>query len=300
LSWNSFGRRFRFTTWGESHGPAIGVLIEGCPGGVALEASDIQRYLDQRRPGRSRFASMRRETDRVTVECGTDQGQTTGGPIALRIENEDARSKDYAAIAGSYRPGHADFTYDAKYKIRDWRGGGRASARETAMRVAAGAVARKIIADIAIETCVVELGGQAIDRSRFDPAQAGCNPFLCPDEGLVAQWEERLDAVRRAGSSVGAVVECSARGAPLIPAGPMFGAMMSINGVKGVDIDGNVVQVAFKPTSSISAPLATIGSNGEETMISTKGRHDPCIGIRGAPVVAAMMALVLADERLLS
>jgi chorismate synthase len=296
MSWNSFGRVFRFSTWGESHGPAIGALVEGCPAGVALAEADIQPFLDRRRPGRSRFTTMRREPDRVRILSGVEAARTTGGPISLMIENVDQRSKDYADVAGAYRPGHADYVYDAKYGLRDWRGGGRSSARETAARVAAGAVARKLIPDVTISAYVVELGGYAIDA--FDADAIAANPFFCPDAAAAARWAARLDAVRKAGDSLGAVVECAVEGAEL-PRAETFAAMMSINAVKGVEIVApGRVRVAFKPTSSILIPVPTIDRDGNETEIVTKGRHDPCVGIRGAPVAEAMMALVLADVRL--
>jgi chorismate synthase len=296
MSWNSFGRVFRFSTWGESHGPAIGALVEGCPAGIALAEADIQPFLDRRRPGRSRFTTTRREPDRVGILSGVAGGRTTGAPISLLIENVDQRSKDYAAVASAYRPGHADYVYDAKYGIRDWRGGGRSSARETAARVAAGAVARKLIPDVTISAYVVELGGDAIDA--FDADAIEANPFFCPDAAAATRWAARLDAARKAGDSLGAVVECAVEGADP-PRAETFAAMMSINAVKGVEIAApGRVRIAFKPTSSILTPVPTIDRAGNETEIVTKGRHDPCVGIRGAPVAEAMMALVLADARL--
>ena len=350
MSLNSFGHVFRFSTWGESHGPAIGALVDGCPPGIALSEADIQPWLDKRRPGTSRFTTQRREPDRVRILSGVSEGRTTGTPISLMIDNVDQRSKDYAEIAGAYRPGHADWTYDAKYGHRDWRGSGRASARETASRVAAGAVARLVIPEVRIRACVVELGGDAIDRAAFDDSQIDANPFFCPDAGAAARWEALVDGARKAGSSLGAIVECVATGAPPGWGAPLYAkldaalaaAMMSINAVKGVEIgdgfaaarlrgEGNadamragpdggphflsnhaggilggissgqpvVVRVAFKPTSSIATPQPTVDRAGAETEIAVKGRHDPCVGIRGAPVVEAMMALVLADQKLL-
>jgi chorismate synthase len=346
MSFNSFGRVFRFTTWGESHGPAIGAVVDGCPPGLALGEEDIQPWLDRRRPGTSRFTTQRREPDAVRVLSGTFEGRTTGTPISLMIDNVDARSKDYAEVSTAYRPGHADYAYDAKYGFRDWRGGGRSSARETAARVAAGAVARLVLPQIAVRAYLVELGGDAIDRAAFDDAQIDANPFFCPDLAAAGRWEGLVDRARKAGSSLGAVVECVAAGVPAGWGAPLYakldaelaGAMMSINAVKGVEIgdgfaaarssgEGNadamrhgptflsnhaggiaggistgqpiVVRVAFKPTSSILTPVPTIDRDGSETEISTKGRHDPCVGIRGAPVVEAMMALVLADQKLL-
>ena len=348
MSWNSFGRVFRFSTWGESHGVAIGALVDGCPPGLALSETDIQPWLDRRRPGASRFTSQRREPDLVRILSGTFEGRTTGTPISLIIDNVDQRSKDYEP--GAYRPGHADYVYDAKYGVRDWRGGGRSSARETAARVAAGAVARLIVPEVAIRAYVVELGGDPIDRALFDEAQIDSNPFFCPDPAAAERWEILVDGARKAGSSLGAVVECVATGVPAGWGAPVYAkldaelasGMMSINAVKGVEIgDGFaaarlrgeenademragheggpiflanhaggvaggistgqpvVVRVAFKPTSSILTPVRTIDDSGAETEIVTKGRHDPCVGIRGAPVVEAMMALVLADQKLL-
>ena len=348
MSWNSFGRMLRFSTWGESHGVAIGALVDGCPPGLTLSETDIQPWLDRRRPGASRFTSQRREPDQVRILSGTFQGRTTGTPISLMIDNVDQRSNDYEP--GAYRPGHADYVYDAKYGLRDWRGGGRSSARETAARVAAGAIARLVIPDVAIRAYVVELGGDAIDRAMFDDAQIDTNPFFCPDAAAAERWEALVDAARKAGSSLGAVVECVATGVPAGWGAPVYAkldselasGMMSINAVKGVEIgdgfaaarlrgednadamragpDGEpvfmsnhaggvaggistgqsvVVRVAFKPTSSILTPVPTVDSNGAETSIVTKGRHDPCVGIRGAPVVEAMMALILADQKLL-
>jgi chorismate synthase len=350
VSYNSFGRVFRFTTWGESHGPALGAVVDGCPPGLELSEADIQPWLDQRRPGTSRFTTQRQEPDQVRILSGTFEGRTTGTPISLMIENVDQRSKDYSEVALAYRPGHADYTYDAKYGFRDYRGGGRSSARETAARVAAGAVARRVIPDVRISAYLVELGGDAIDRAAFDADQIGVNAFFCPDPAAAARWEAIVDGARKNGSSVGAVVECVAEGVPPGWGAPLYAkldselaaAMMSINAVKGVEIgdgfgaarltgeqdadairpgpDGKphflanhaggvlggissgqpvVVRVAFKPTSSILTPVETIDRNGQPTEIRTKGRHDPCVGIRGAPVVEAMMALVLADQKLL-
>jgi len=346
VSINTFGRAFRFTTWGESHGPAIGAVVDGCPPGLALSEADIQPWLDRRRPGTSRFTTQRREPDAVRILSGVYEGRTTGTPISLTIDNVDARSGDYAAISTAYRPGHADYAYDAKYGLRDPRGGGRASARETASRVGAGAVARLVVPEVAIRAFVVELGGDAIDRGAFDDAAIDSNPFFCPDPAAALRWEALVDDARSAGSSLGAVVECVATGVPAGWGAPVYakldaelaGACMGINAVKGVEIgdgfaaarlagednaDGMragatflanhaggiaggistgqpiVVRVAFKPTSSIRVPVPTIGRDGAETEIATPGRHDPCVGIRGAPVVEAMVALVLADHKLL-
>jgi len=353
MSHNSFGHLFRFTTWGESHGPAIGAVVDGCPPGIALSEADIQPWLDKRRPGTSRFTTQRQEPDEVRILSGVFEGRTTGTPISLMIENVDQRSKDYSEVAKAYRPGHADYTYDAKYGFRDYRGGGRSSARETASRVAAGAVARLVISEVNIIAYLVELGGDKIDPANIDMNQIGKNPFFCPDAQAAARWEGLMDAARKAGSSLGAVIECVAEGVPAGWGAPLYAkldaelasAMMSINAVKAVEIgdgfaaarlrgeenadamrpprpesgaDGPeflanhaggiaggistgqpvVVRVAFKPTSSILTPVETIDRDGNATEIVTKGRHDPCVAIRGAPVVEAMMALVLADQKL--
>ena len=351
MSVNSFGRLFRFTTWGESHGPALGAVVDGCPPGLVIDESLIQPFLDARRPGQNRFTTQRQEPDQVRILSGVFEGKTTGTPISLMIENTDQRSKDYSEVALAYRPGHADYVYDAKYGFRDYRGGGRSSARETAARVAAGGVARLVIPEVAILAYVSEIGGDAIDPANFDPAEVTHNPFFCPDAATAARWEEKVDAARKAGSSLGAVVECVATGVPVGWGAPLYGkldadlaaAMMGINAVKAVEIgDGFaaarltgeqnadpmrpgssdspeflanhaggiiggistgqpvVVRVAFKPTSSILTPMPTITREGEATELFTKGRHDPCVGIRGVPVVEAMMALVLADHRLLN
>jgi chorismate synthase len=350
MSWNSFGRVFRFTTWGESHGPELGAVVDGCPPGLPLSEADIQPWLDKRRPGTSRFTTQRQEPDQVRILSGVFEGKTTGTPISLVIENVDQRSKDYSEVALAYRPGHADYAYDAKYGFRDYRGGGRSSARETAARVAAGAVARVAIPEVRIRGYLVELGGDRIDPAAFDAQQIDANPFFCPDAAAAARWEEIMDRTRKAGSSVGAVVECVAEGVPAGWGAPLYAkldselasAMMSINAVKGVEIgdgfeaarltgeqnadpmrpgnDGKpvflanhaggiaggiatgqpvVVRVALKPTSSILTPVETITREGEASDIRTKGRHDPCVGIRAVPVVEAMMALVLADQKLL-
>ena len=346
MSVNTFGRVLRVTTWGESHGPAIGAVVDGCPPGLALAETDIQPWLDKRRPGASRFTTQRRESDTVRILSGTFEGRTTGTPISLMIDNEDQRSKDYSDVVRAYRPGHADYTYDAKYGFRDWRGGGRSSARETAARVAAGAIARLVIPKVRIRAYLVELGGDLVDRSAIDLDEIERNPFNCPDAAAAERWERRLDEARKAGSSLGAVVECVADGVPAGWGAPIYAkldgelaaAMMSINAAKGVEIgDGFaaarlrgeensdamragptflsnhaggilggistgqpvVVRTAFKPTSSILTPMLTIDRDSNDTEIVTKGRHDPCVGIRAAPVVEAMMALVLADQKLL-
>ena len=349
MSVNTFGRVLRFTTWGESHGPALGAVVDGCPPLLALSEADIQPFLDARRPGTSKFTTQRREPDEVKILSGVFEGQTTGTPISLMIENVDQRSKDYSEVAKAYRPGHADYAYDAKYGIRDYRGGGRSSARETAARVAAGAVARLVIPEVSILGYVSEIGGDAIDMANFDAAEIGNNPFFCPDARAAARWEKLVDEARLAGSSLGAIVECVATGVPAGWGAPIYGkldadlaaAMMGINAVKAVEIgegfnaarlrgeenadpmrpgengpdfEANhaggiaggistgqpvVVRVAFKPTSSILTPVETITREGEATEIVTKGRHDPCVGIRGTPVVEAMTAFVLADHKLL-
>ncbi len=350
MSWNTFGRVLRFTTWGESHGPALGAVVDGCPPGLAISEDFIQPFLDARKPGTSRFTTQRREDDLVRILSGTFEGKTTGTPISLMIANTDQRSKDYSEIAQRYRPGHADYAYDAKYGIRDYRGGGRSSARETAARVAAGAVARLVIPEVTITAYVCELGGDRIDPATIDYAEIANNPFFCPDAAAAKRWEEKVDAARKAGSSLGAIVECVAEGVPAGWGAPIYAkldsdlaaAMMSINAVKGVEIgdgfeaarltgeenadrmrpgpDGKplylanhaggtaggistgqpvVCRVAFKPTSSILTPVESINSAGEAVEVVTKGRHDPCVGIRGTPVVEAMMALVLADHKLL-
>ena len=349
MSVNTFGRILRFTTWGESHGPALGAVVDGCPPGLSLSEADVQPFLDARRPGQSKYTTQRQEADLVRILSGVFEGRTTGTPISLMIENTDQRSKDYSEVAKAYRPGHADYAYDAKYGFRDYRGGGRSSARETAARVAAGAVARLAIPEVTIRAWVSEIGGDAIDIDNFDVEEIANNPFFCPDPQAARRWEKIVDDARKSGSSVGAVVECEASGVPAGWGAPLYGkldadlaaAMMGINAVKGVEIgngfaaarltgEGNadpmrpgsgapeflanhaggiaggistgqpvVVRVAFKPTSSILTPQQTITRDGEATEMFTKGRHDPCVGIRGVPVVEAMMALVLADHKLL-
>ena len=352
MSHNTFGHLFRVTTFGESHGPALGAIVDGCPPRLPLSAEEIQVFLDKRRPGQSRFTTQRQEPDAVKILSGVfadENGRqvTTGTPIALMIENADQRSKDYGDIADKYRPGHADYVYDAKYGIRDHRGGGRSSARETAARVAAGAVARKVLPGVTIRGALVRVGPHKIDRARFDWAEVENNPLFCPDAEAAARWADYLDEVRKAGSSIGAVVEIVAEGVPAGWGAPVYGkldadlaaAFMSVNAVKGVEIgagfaaaelsgednademragaDGKpaflsnnaggilggistgqpiVARFAVKPTSSILTPRRTIDSRGNETDIVTKGRHDPCVGIRAVPVGEAMMACVLADH----
>ncbi|MCZ8186640.1 MAG: chorismate synthase [Beijerinckiaceae bacterium] len=354
MSHNSFGHLFRFTTFGESHGPAIGCVVDGCPPMIPLVEADIQADLDRRRPGQSRYTTQRQEPDEVKILSGvyTEADgiqRTTGTSIGLLIQNVDQRSKDYAAISSAYRPGHADFTYDAKYGIRDPRGGGRSSARETAMRVAAGAIARKIVPGMRVRGALVQMGPHAIDRSRWNWDEVGNNPFFCPDAEMAAFYADYLDGIRKNGSSIGAVLEIVAEGVPAGLGAPIYGkldadlasAMMSINAVKGVEIgagfgaaeltgeenadtmrignDGQpvfmanhaggilggistgqpiVVRFAVKPTSSILTPRETVDRFGNETEILTKGRHDPCVGIRAVPVGEAMMAIVLADHYL--
>ncbi len=351
MSHNTFGHLFRVTTFGESHGQAIGCVVDGCPPRIPLSTVDIQGFLDKRRPGQSRFTTQRREPDEVRIVSGVMEDEsgkqvTTGTPIALLIDNVDSRSKDYGEIKTQYRPGHADFTYDAKYGVRDYRGGGRSSARETAMRVAAGAIARKVLGGVRIRGALVQVGPHAIDRARWTASQIDENPFFCPDAAAAAHWEEYLDGLRKAGTSCGAVVEIVAEGVPPGWGAPIYGkldaelasAMMSINAVKAVEIgDGMavasltgeenadkmrggkdgvptflsnhaggilggistgqpiVVRFAVKPTSSILVPQASVDRYGREIEIRTKGRHDPCVGIRAVPVGEAMMALVLAD-----
>jgi chorismate synthase len=352
MSFNTFGHLLRVTTWGESHGASIGCVVDGCPPGIALVDGDIQAFLDKRRPGQSRFTTQRREPDTVRIVSGVladEAGQqvTTGTPISLIIDNVDQRAKDYSDIKDKFRPGHADYTYWAKYGIRDYRGGGRSSARETAMRVAAGAVARKIVPGVNIRGALVQIGPHRIDRARWTWDEVDNNPFFTPDAGIVEAWTKYLDGLRKAGSSAGAVIEIVAEGVPPGWGAPIYGkldqdlaaAMMSINAVKGVEIgagmaaaaltgednadeirignDGKplflsnnaggilggissgqpiVCRFAVKPTSSILTPRRTIDRYGKETDIATKGRHDPCVGIRAVPVGEAMMALVLADH----
>ncbi|WP_029041974.1 chorismate synthase [Cucumibacter marinus] len=354
MSHNSFGHLFRFTTWGESHGPALGAVVDGCPPGLAISEADIQHHMDRRRPGQSRFTTQRREPDQVKILSGVFEDERTGGlrttgtPISLMIENVDQRSKDYSEIRDKYRPGHADFTYQQKYGIRDYRGGGRSSARETAARVAAGAVARLVIPDIVIRASLVQIGPHKIDYANFDWDEVDNNPFFCADPVAAEHWAEYLDGVRKAGSSVGAIIEVVAENVPVGLGAPVYGkldqdiasAMMSINAVKAVEIgagfeaaeltgeanademragpampyfksnkaggilggisngDPVVARFAVKPTSSILTPRETVTTENQDTDIVTKGRHDPCVGIRAVPIGEAMMALVLADHYL--
>jgi chorismate synthase len=345
MSHNTFGHMFRVTTWGESHGPALGCVVDGCPPLIPITAEEIQAFLDKRKPGQSKYTTQRREADVMVDDAGVQR--TTGTPISLMIENTDQRSKDYSEIKESFRPGHADYTYDAKYGIRDYRGGGRSSARETAARVAAGAIARKVIAGITIRGALVQIGPHKVDRTRWDWDEIGNNPFFCPDATTAARWSEYLDVIRKEGSSVGAVVEVVAEGVPAGLGAPLYGkldqdiasALMSINAVKGVEIGNGfeaaeltgeenademrkgeggrpvflsnnaggvlggissgepvVARFAVKPTSSILTPRRSVTRAGEEVDLRTKGRHDPCVGIRAVPVGEAMLACVLADH----
>ena len=351
MSHNTFGHLFRVTTWGESHGPALGCVVDGCPPGIGLTEADIQPWLDRRRPGQGKFVTQRQEPDAVRILSGvfqderTDGQVTTGTPISLIIENVDQRSRDYSEIATAFRPGHADYPYFAKYGVRDYRGGGRQSARETAARVAAGAIARKIIAGVTIRGAVVQIGPHAVDPDKIDFGVTTENQFWAPDPGIVPVWEEHLEKIRKSGSSTGAVVAVEATGVPAGWGAPLYGkidaelasALMSINAAKGVEIGagfasaalsgeenademrmGNegplflsnkaggvlggistgqpvTARVAFKPTSSILSLRRSINEAGEEIDLRTKGRHDPCVGIRAVPVVEAMVACVLAD-----
>jgi chorismate synthase len=355
MSFNTFGHLFRVTTFGESHGPAIGCVVDGCPPRIPLTEADIQPYLDKRRPGQSRFTTQRQEPDQVRILSGvfadelTGAQVTTGTPIGLLIANVDQRSKDYSDLKDKYRPGHADYTYDVKYGLRDYRGGGRQSARETAMRVAAGAIARKIVPAMNVRAALVQMGEHRVDRANWDWDEVARNPFFCPDAKRAAFYADYLDGVRRAGSSVGAVIEVVADGVPAGLGAPVYGkldgdlaaALMGINAVKGVEIgagfaaaalsgeengdeirigqDGKpvflsnnaggilggistgqpiVARFAVKPTSSILTPRLTVDRFGSETEISTKGRHDPCVGIRAVPIGEAMVACVIADHYL--
>ncbi len=354
MSHNTFGHLFRVTTWGESHGPALGAVVDGCPPGLRFRQEDLQSFLDKRKPGQSRFVTQRREADLVKVLSGVmpqEDGSfvTTGTPISLLIENTDQRSKDYGEIARQYRPGHADYTYDVKYGIRDYRGGGRSSARETAARVAAGGIARLVIPGVTIRGALVQIGKHKINRANWDWTQVGENPFFAPDPEIVPVWEEYLDGIRKAGSSVGAVIEIVAEGVPAGLGAPIYGkldqdiasGLMSINAVKGVEIgngfgaaeitgeenademrmgnDGKplflsnhaggilggistgepvVARFAIKPTSSILTERKSIDADGNNVDVRTKGRHDPCVGIRAVPVGEAMLACIIADHYL--
>ncbi|KQQ91145.1 chorismate synthase [Aureimonas sp. Leaf324] len=355
MSHNSFGHLFRVTTWGESHGAAIGCVVDGTPPGLRFSEAQIQRYLDERRPGQSRYTTQRQEPDQVRVLSGVMPGEadgelwSTGTPIALHIDNVDQRSKDYSEIARRYRPGHADISYDMKYGVRDYRGGGRSSARETATRVAAGAIARLVVPGLVVRGALVQIGDVAIDRSRFDWDETRRNPFFCPDAQTAERWADLLDSVRKRGSSIGAVVEVVAEGVPAGLGAPLYGkldadiaaGLMSINAVKGVEIgdgfasaalsgednadeirmgnDGRpqflsnhaggilggiatgqpiVARFAVKPTSSILTPRRSVDADGQEVDVMTKGRHDPCVGIRAVPIGEAMVACAIADHYL--
>jgi chorismate synthase len=355
MSHNTFGHLFRVTTWGESHGPALGCVIDGCPPGIAFTLAELQAWLDKRKPGQSRFVTQRREDDLVEVLSGVmpdEDGHrfhTTGTPISLMIRNTDQRSKDYSEIAKRYRPGHADYTYDVKYGLRDYRGGGRSSARETAARVAAGGIARKIVPGMRVRGALVQIGDKPINRTHWDWASVNDNPFFAPDPQIVPVWEDYLDGIRKAGSSVGAIIEVVADGVPAGLGAPIYakldqdiaGNLMSINAVKGVEIgngfeaaritgednademrigpDGKpqflsnhaggilggistgepiVARFAVKPTSSILTERRSIDSDGREVDVRTKGRHDPCVGIRAVPIGEAMVACAIADHYL--
>jgi len=355
MSHNTFGHLFRVTTFGESHGPAIGCVVDGCPPLIPLSEAEIQRDLDKRRPGQSRYTTQRQEPDAVRIVSGvfadetSGEQVTTGTSIGLMIDNVDQRSKDYSEIKDKYRPGHADFTYDVKYGIRDYRGGGRSSARETAMRVAAGAIARKVVPGMVVRGALVQMGPHKVDRGNWDWDEVSRNPFFCPDAKAAERFADYLDGIRKSGSSIGAVLEIVAEGVPAGLGAPIYGkldaeiaaALMSINAVKGVEIgegfaaaelsgeenademragnDGRplflsnhaggilggistgqpiVARFAVKPTSSILSPRATVTRTGGEAEMFTKGRHDPCVGIRAVPVGEAMVACVLADQYL--
>jgi len=355
MSHNSFGHLFRVTTWGESHGPALGCVVDGCPPGLRFALAEIQAWLDKRKPGQSRFVTQRREDDLVKVLSGVmleADGETmvsTGTPISMLIANTDQRSKDYSEIAKRYRPGHADYTYDVKYGIRDYRGGGRSSARETAARVAAGGIARKVVPGLLVRGALVQIGKHKINRANWDWAEVNNNPFFSPDPAIVPVWEDYLDGIRKAGSSIGAVVEVVAEGVPAGIGAPIYGKLdqdiasnlMSINAVKGVEIGNGfaaaeisgeenademrigpagepvflsnnaggilggistgqpiVARFAIKPTSSILTERRSIDSDGNEVDVRTKGRHDPCVGIRAVPIGEAMLACTIADHYL--
>ena len=351
MSHNTFGKMLRLTTWGESHGEAIGCVLDGCPPNIELSIDEIQSYLDKRKPGQSKYTTQRKEDDKIEILSGTIKSKTgkhltTGTPISLLIKNKDQRSRDYGEINDKFRPGHADFTYIKKYGLRDYRGGGRSSARETAMRVAGGAIARKIIPDIKIRAALVQMGPHQINRNNWDWDLINKNPFFSPDPEIIDTWENYLQKIRKDGDSTGAIIEVIAENVPSGLGEPIYGkldqeiasGMMSINAVKAVEIgagfktasmtgsqnadqivinDGNVeflsnnaggilggistgqdiiVKFAVKPTSSILKPVKTIDINEKETEISTRGRHDPCVGIRAVPIGEAMLALTLADN----
>ena len=349
MSDNTFGTLFRVTTWGESHGPAIGCVVDGTPPGITLTEANLQSWLERRKPGTSRYVTQRQEPDRVSILSGVFKGRTTGTPVNLLIQNKDARSKDYSAIKDKFRPGHADYTYWKKYGVRDFRGGGRSSARETATRVAAGGIARRILgSSVKIRGAIIQMGTETINRDRWSWSQRDKNPFWCPDPKAALDWEKYLDSIRKSGSSVGAIIEIVASGIPAGLGAPIYGkldadlaaAMMSINAVKGVEIGAGfsaaaisgeenademrmkngevefqsnkaggilggistgqdiIIRFAVKPTSSILTARKTVTKQGRNTIVETKGRHDPCVGIRGVPVGEAMAACVLADHLL--
>ena len=353
MSFNTFGKIFRFTTWGESHGPAIGCIVDGCPPNIPLSEKNIQIDMDRRRPGKSKFTSQRKETDKVEILSGVFEGKTTGAPISMIIYNTDAKSRDYETIKNKFRPGHADYTYFLKYGIRDYRGGGRQSARETAARVAAGAIAKKVLNELIgkkfkVTGAVIQLGILSCDKNHWDEKEINKNPFFCPDKKSIKLWEKYLLSIRKSGSSCGAIIELRASGIPAGLGSPIYskldsdlaGALMSINAVKGVNIGAGmsaaflsgeensdeiritkgktkfksnnaggilggissgqeiVVSFAVKPTSSILNTRETINKNKQNTKISVKGRHDPCVGIRAVPIGEAMMSCVLLDHYL--
>ena len=353
MSINSFGHLFRVATWGESHGDAIGATVDGCPPGIKLSEADIQPWLDRRRPGQSKYTTQRKELDEVQILSGTFEGITTGTPIQLLIKNQDHRSKDYSEISNTFRPGHADLTYHLKYGLRDYRGGGRSSARETASRVAAGGVARKILAslvpELEITGYLVRIGKMEIDRKNFSAKAIEENDFWCPDSAIVPHWEKYIKNLRKSGNSVGAMIEIVVKGVPAGLGAPLYAKMdadlasglMSINAVKGVEIGigmraaeiegienadeifleedkilftsnnaGGVLggitsgqdiitRFAVKPTSSILSEKKSISKEGSPTTVSTKGRRDPCVGIRAVPVGEAMVACIILDHFLL-
>ncbi|MCB1459834.1 MAG: chorismate synthase [Nitratireductor sp.] len=357
MSFNTFGHLFRVTTWGESHGVALGCVVDGCPPGIRFTVAEVQAFLDKRKPGQSKYTTQRQEPDAVEVLSGimADENEpdvmiTTGTPISMMIRNTDQRSKDYSEIRDRYRPGHADFTYDVKYGVRDYRGGGRSSARETAARVAAGALARKVVPGLNVRAALVQIGTRKIDRSRWDWDEVARNDFFCPDAVAAVEWAQYLDEIRLSHNSVGAVVEVVAEGVPAGIGAPIYakldqdiaGHLMSINAVKGVEIgngfeaasitgtenademrignDGQpvflsnhaggilggistgqpvVARFAVKPTSSILTPVRGITAKGEEVEVRTKGRHDPCVGIRAVPIGEAMVACSIADHYLM-
>lgn len=357
MSYNSFGHLFRVMTWGESHGPALGCVVDGCPPGIEFSVAEIQACLDRRKPGQSKFTTQRREADEVEVLSGVMPSETdpallvtTGTPVSMMIRNTDQRSKDYSEIRDRYRPGHADYTYDIKYGLRDYRGGGRSSARETAARVAAGGIARKVVPEMVVRAAMVRMGEKVINRGNWDWEEVNRNPFFCPDASVVDEWAAYLDGVRKDGSSVGAVIEVIAENVPAGLGAPVYAKLdqeiashlMSINAVKGVEIgngfeaaeitgvenademrmgnDGSVqflsnnaggilggistgqplvARFAVKPTSSMLTPRKGVTAKGEEVDVVTKGRHDPCVGIRAVPIGEAMVACAVADHYLL-